>query len=118
MLVDKAPTKLGSAVASLGEDLRINGTITSKGEVHLSGQVYGDVHCHKLLVGEEAEIQGNVVAEEVVIRGRVVGNVRASGVVLQSSCCVEGDVSCQTLIVEKGATFDGESRIDKGPPKL
>jgi len=61
----------------------ITGNISSKGDLHLRGQLQGDVHCYKLLVGEAAQIEGNVVAEEVVIQGRVVGAVRAAGVVLQ-----------------------------------
>lgn len=88
MLPDKTYT---SAPSSLGEELMITGNISSKGDLHLRGQLQGDVHCHKLLVGEAAQIEGNVVAEEVVIQGRVVGAVRAAGVVLQAQAMLRAN---------------------------
>jgi cytoskeletal protein CcmA (bactofilin family) len=70
--------------SSTSEELIITGNIESKGDLHLKGRVHGDIHCHALLVSEGAQIQGNVIAEEVVIQGSVVGAVNGSGVVLQA----------------------------------
>jgi cytoskeletal protein CcmA (bactofilin family) len=117
MLLDKKSAQ-SFAPTSLGEELVIIGNIASKGDLHLRGQLQGDVHCHNLLVGEAAKIQGNVIAEEVVVQGSVIGAVRASGVVLQAKCYVEGEVVCQRLTIEQGATFEGESRIDKRSPSV
>lgn len=112
MLVAKESAQSG-AISSLGEELVITGQISCKGELHFRGQLHGDVHCHKLLVGEAGKIQGNVIAEEVVVQGSITGAVRAANVVLQAKCYVEGEVVCRQLTVEQGATFEGESRIDK-----
>jgi cytoskeletal protein CcmA (bactofilin family) len=112
MLVQKTSAQSVSP-SSLSEELVITGNVTSRGDLHVRGQLQGDVHCHSLLVGEEATIYGSVIAEEVVIQGSVVGAVRAAGVVLQAKCYVEGEVVCQRLTIEQGATFEGESRIDK-----
>ena len=112
MLVAKQSAQSG-AISSLGEELVITGQIFCKGNLHLSGQLHGDVHCHKLIVGKAAKIQGNVIADEVVVQGSITGAVRAANVVLQAKCYVEGEVVCQRLTVEQGATFEGESRIDK-----
>lgn len=106
-------TAQSSAISSLGEELVIKGNISCKGDLHLGGQLQGDVHCQKLLVGAAAKIQGNVIANEVVVQGSITGAVRAADVVLQSRCYVEGEVVCQRLTIEQGATFEGESRIDK-----
>ena len=70
MLVAKEPAQSG-AISSLGEELVITGQISCKGDLHLSGQLRGDVHCHKLLVGKAAKIQGNVIADEVVVQGSI-----------------------------------------------
>jgi cytoskeletal protein CcmA (bactofilin family) len=112
MLVAKESAQSG-AISSLGDELVITGQISCKGDLHLSGQLQGDVQCHKLLVGKAAKIQGNVIAEEIVVQGSVTGALRAANVVLQADCYVEGEVVCQRLTVEQGATFEGESRIDK-----
>jgi cytoskeletal protein CcmA (bactofilin family) len=117
MLPEKSPLRTFSP-SSLGEELVITGNVESKGDLHLRGHLQGDVHCNSLLVGEAARIQGNVIAEEVVIQGSVVGAVRAAGVVLRAKCHVEGEVVCRRLTIEQGATFEGESRIDKGGPSM
>ena len=50
-----------------------------------------------------------MVAEEVVIRGRVIGSVYAPKVTLCSKCYVEGDLFHRGLTIEQGAFFDGMS---------
>ena len=67
------------APSILSADLTITGSIMSDGEVQLDGQVSGDVQAGTLTIGEEASVQGEVVADAVVIRGRVEGSVRAPG---------------------------------------
>jgi cytoskeletal protein CcmA (bactofilin family) len=61
------------------EDLTITGDVTSKGERRIDGRVQGNVHCLSLILGENSEIKGDVKAEEVLIRGRLIGSVRAVG---------------------------------------
>ena len=55
------------SISTIGEDLTITGNVTSKGELHLDGQVQGDVHCVALVLGENAQLEGNV--EDVMVRG-------------------------------------------------
>ena len=73
--------------SSIGEDLTITGTVTSKGELHLDGQVQGDVRCVALVLGENAQLEGDVVAEDVIVRGRLIGSVRATGVIASQVPC-------------------------------
>ena len=66
----------------IGEDLIIAGNVTSNGELHVDGHIQGDVQCGSLVLGETSQIEGNVVADEVVIRGRLIGSVRGLWVTL------------------------------------
>ena len=68
---------LGSTptASTIGEELVITGNVTSKGEIRLDGQIRGDIHCYSLVVSEKSQIEGNVVAEEVAIRGSIIGSV-------------------------------------------
>jgi cytoskeletal protein CcmA (bactofilin family) len=68
------------SISTIGEDLTITGDVTSKGELHLDGQVQGDVHCAALVLGENAQLEGNLVAEDVMIRGRFVAVLSARSV--------------------------------------
>jgi cytoskeletal protein CcmA (bactofilin family) len=102
-------------VSTIGEDLTITGDVTSKGEIHLDGHVQGDVNCAALVLGENSSVEGNVTADEVVIRGRLIGTVRATRLMLQSTSHVEGDLIHQSLAMEQGAFFEGKSRRSDDP---
>src|SRR6476469_10938917 len=96
-------------ISTIGEDLTITGNVTSKGELHLNGQMQGDVHCLALVLGENAQLEGSVVAEDVMVRGRLIGSVRALRVMLQSQAHVKGNLFHQSLSIEQGAHLEGES---------
>ena len=80
------------SISTISEDLTITGNVESKGELHLNGRVQGDVCCVALVLGENAQLEGNVVAEDVMVRGRLIGSVRALKVMLQSPAHVEGNL--------------------------
>jgi cytoskeletal protein CcmA (bactofilin family) len=99
----------------IGPDLTILGNLVSRGEVQIDGEVQGDIHGSHIVIGERAKITGGIVAEEVVVRGHVMGSIRSKKVMLQSSSHVEGDVFHQTLGIEQGAFFEGKSRRSDDP---
>lgn len=100
----------GGGVSHIGSDLTIVGNLVSKGEVHIDGQIQGDLHAAQVTIGESARITGGIVADEVIVRGAISGSIRGRRVVLQSSSRVEGDVFHQQLGIEQGAYFEGKSR--------
>jgi len=61
------------------------------------------------------KLEGNVVAQEVMVRGRLIGSVRAQKVMLQSTAHVEGNLVHKSLAVEHGTHFEGESRPSENP---
>lgn len=105
------------AVSVIGPDLIITGNLVSKGEVQVDGIIDGDIHGSHIVVGENANITGGIVAEEVVIRGHVSGSVRGKRVMLQASSQVEGDIFHNALSIEQGAMFEGKSRRTKDDPR-
>lgn len=109
-----APT--GKPVSSvIGEDLVITGNVASKGEIQVDGEIQGDVNCGSLFLGDKSKITGGVVAEDVVVRGRVIGSIRGLRVTLQAQSHVEGDIHHQSLAIEQGAYFEGKSRRTDNP---
>jgi cytoskeletal protein CcmA (bactofilin family) len=99
----------------IGEDLSITGNVTSKGEIQVDGEIQGDIHCGSLLLGDKSQVIGSVIAEDIVVRGRVVGSVRGLRVTLQAQSHVEGDIFHQSLAIEQGAYFEGKSRRSDDP---
>jgi cytoskeletal protein CcmA (bactofilin family) len=113
----KSPTPSASKMVPsiIGEDLTIQGNVTSKGEIQVDGEIQGDIHCGSLLLGDKSQVMGNVIAEDIVVRGRVVGSVRGLRVTLQAQSHVEGDIFHQSLAIEQGAYFEGKSRRSDNP---
>jgi cytoskeletal protein CcmA (bactofilin family) len=112
-----APARSGDkpVPSVIGPDLTILGNLVSKGEVHVEGEVQGDMHASHIMVGEKAKVTGSIVAEEVVVRGHVMGSIRGRRVSLQSTSHVDGDIYHQTLAIEQGAFFEGKSRRAEDP---
>ena len=113
----KSPTPSASKMVPsiIGEDLTISGNVTSKGEIQVDGEIQGDIHCGSLLLGDKSQVMGGVIAEDVVVRGRVVGSIRGLRVTLQAQSHVEGDIFHQSLAIEQGAYFEGKSRRSDDP---
>ena len=94
----------------IGEDLTVMGNIVSKGEVHVEGEIQGDINCVSLIVGEKAQVNGGINADDVIVRGRVEGTINGARLSLQSTSHVEGDIVHKSLVIEQGAYFEGKSR--------
>lgn len=102
------PSKGGES--RIGSDLAIIGNLVSRGEIQIDGEIQGDLHAANIIVGENARITGGLVADEIIVRGTVMGSIRGKRVVLQSSSKVEGDIFHNQLAIEQGAFFEGKSR--------
>lgn len=89
--------------------------IAGGGEIQIDGTVEGDIRSVLLTVGDKATVHGEVVADEVTIRGRIIGSVRARKVQLSSTSHVEGDIIHEALAVESGAFFQGNCRHSDDP---
>src|SRR5262245_16329720 len=113
----KSPSPAASKMVPsiIGEDLSIAGNVTSKGEIQVDGEIQGDINCGSLLLGDKSQVIGGVMAEDVVVRGRVVGSIRGLRVTLQAQSHVEGDIFHQSLAIEQGAYFEGKSRRSDNP---
>jgi cytoskeletal protein CcmA (bactofilin family) len=105
------------SVSVVGTDLTIAGNLICKGEVQVDGVVEGDIEGSHVIVGEGATVTGGISADEVVIRGHVVGSVHSKRVMLQTTSEVEGDIFHQSLSIEQGAMFEGKSRRTNEDPR-
>jgi cytoskeletal protein CcmA (bactofilin family) len=93
----------------LAQNLVVEGSIQSDSEVQIDGLVRGDVRVEKLAIGETGRVEGQVTAEVVEVRGRVVGGIMAKQVRLYGAASVEGDITAEQLAIEPGASFEGRS---------
>lgn len=99
----------------LSADLHVQGNLRSTGDIQVEGTLEGDIRAHLLTVGEGATVKGEVIADDVVINGRVVGRVRGLKVRLTSTARVEGDIIHKTIAIESGAHFEGSVQRQEDP---
>jgi len=95
---------------TLGQHIRIIGTLEVEGDLRLEGHVEGEVHCRKLHIEPGGCIDGLAVAETVEVKGEVLGEVFADRLHLKNDCSVEADIHHCHLVLEDGAFFEGRSR--------
>src|SRR5437763_14115097 len=97
-------------VASISTGLSIVGKIVGHRAVTIFGQVEGELRASTVVIAEGAQMEGDVVADELTIGGHVKGTVHANRVKLNSTAVVEGDMFHRTLAIEEDARFEGMSR--------
>jgi cytoskeletal protein CcmA (bactofilin family) len=106
----------------LSSDITVKGNVSTSGDMQIEGTIEGDVRAHLLTVGESATIRGEVIADDVVVNGRVIGRLRGLKVRLTSTARVEGDIVHKSIAIESGAHFEGsvqrrEDPLGDAPPR-
>ncbi len=93
----------------------IEGKLISNGNVRIDGSVNGDITANgNVTVGENGEVSGQVQAEAIVIGGKVTGTVRSKEkLTLEAKAVLKGDIFTKILVVEAGAQFDGQSKMNE-----
>ncbi len=103
------------AASVLSADLHVIGNIKTTGDIQVEGTVEGDIRAHLLTIGETATIKGEVIADDIVVNGRVIGRVRGLKSSTDRDCKVEGDIIHKTIAIESGAHFEGSVQRQDDP---
>ncbi|MEL6519814.1 MAG: polymer-forming cytoskeletal protein [Pseudomonadota bacterium] len=110
-----ASPKAKPPASVVSSDLTITGNIKTSGDIQVEGNVEGDIRAHLLTVGEGATVKGEIIADDVIVNGRIVGRVRGLKVRLTSTARVEGDIIHKTIAIESGAHFEGSVQRQDDP---
>ena len=104
-------------ICSIGSDMTIVGKIICKDLIKVYGLVEGELNAPSGLIADGARIEGEIVAEELTIAGRVKGDIHAFRVKLEGTAVVEGDIFHRVLSMDENARFEGCSRPEDAPPE-
>ena len=106
--------------ATLGKGLFIKGEITGTESLYIDGKVEGAINLpgNRLTIGRNGQVSANITAREVVVLGKVKGNVSATDRVdIRAEGSLNGDVSAARISIEDGAFFKGGIDIRKPEAK-
>ena len=113
----RAPAAAASTdQATIGKGLSIKGEITGSESLYIDGKVEGSINLpgNRVTVGRNGQVAANVSAREVVILGKIRGNVSATDRVdIRAEGSLAGDVAAARISIEDGAYFKGGIDIRK-----
>lgn len=98
----------------VAKDLTISGDLQAEGVIRIEGRVVGNVHAgDQVLLCEGGVIEGDVVAREAIIGGRVHGSIASEErVELQSSAMVHGNIATRRLLIQEGGRVNGSLQME------
>jgi cytoskeletal protein CcmA (bactofilin family) len=103
--------------ATIGKSLVIKGEVTGSESLYIDGRVEGSINLsgNRVTVGRNGVVAANINAREIVVLGKVRGNLTASDRVdIRSDGSLTGDVVAARISIEDGAYFKGGIDIRKG----
>ena len=111
-----SPSTTTSDQATIGKSLVIKGEVTGSESLYIDGRVEGSINLsgNRVTIGRNGVVAANISAREIVVLGKVRGNLTASDRVdIRSDGSLTGDVVAARISIEDGAFFKGGIDIRK-----
>jgi cytoskeletal protein CcmA (bactofilin family) len=106
--------------ATIGKGLFIKGEITGSESLYIDGKVDGSINLpgNRVTVGRNGQVAASISAREIVVLGKVRGNITATDRVdIRAEGALTGDVAAARISIEDGAFFKGGIDIKKPETK-
>lgn len=99
-------------IMTLAESCTLLGELQAEGSIRLEGQFEGNGSIKgALYIASGACWEGNLIAELVIIRGTLRGDVAAERIILLEGARVTGSLVSKKIHMQLGATFSGAMRM-------
>ena len=108
-------------IAHIGKSVVIKGELSGSEDLYLDGEVEGSIELrdHSLTIGPNGHIRANINAKEIIVQGKVEGNIIGTDrVELRKSAVQVGDIATQRIVIEDGAYFKGGIDIRKDKDQI
>jgi cytoskeletal protein CcmA (bactofilin family) len=107
--------------ATIGRSLCIKGEISGSESLFIDGKVEGTINLtdNRVTIGRNGDVKANVSAKEVVVMGKLHGNVAVTDRVdIRAEGSLSGDVVAHRLSIEDGAYFKGSVDLKRSEQKI
>jgi len=111
--MDRKDRESGEWSGFLEKGVSVEGKLDTTGTFRIDSPMKGTLTSNeKLIIGENARIEGQIEGNYVIIAGRFDGTIKAKGKVeIQTKAIVTGEIHTPCLIIEPGAVFDGRCHM-------
>lgn len=108
--------KIGTII---GPGAVFDGNMTTPESIRIEGTINGNCNCQqKLIVGPEGLVKGNINSQNLMVSGRIDGDVFVHGKLeLLSTGNIHGNITTKALIVDEGGCFDGKCIMTESIPE-
>ena len=99
----------------IGLNSEVEGNIVSQGSLRIDGKLRGDITVKgNLVVGDQGSLEGSVNAKNIVVAGRITGNVVAlEKIEINKSGRLIGDIISKFVVIEEGSHFTGNCKMER-----
>ncbi|MEO1652837.1 MAG: polymer-forming cytoskeletal protein [Bacteroidota bacterium] len=110
----KVQTEVSNSETRIGKGATLYGDIETHGNIRLDGNVVGNIRSKaRVVLGEKAELKGNLMAQNAEIFGKIEGSIKVVDILtLKTSADIKGDAVCKKIVTESGANFNGNIKMD------
>lgn len=105
--------KASGSTSLLSKKVNIVGEIEGNEDLHVEGRFKGAINITgNIFVGQTGVVEADIEADNIVIQGKIHGNVLArKQLEIQSLGELIGDCSAQSINIKEGAVFEGRSKM-------
>lgn len=90
------------------EDLEIQGEITGKDYIEISGKIVGKVQSKKIDIRSSGSIQGEITSDTLTVEGNIDGEINAHDLYIKSTSKIKGIIKYKNIDIENGAIITAE----------
>ena len=100
----RTPTK----PSIISEGFEFLGTITSEGTLNIAGIVKGKITAKSVLVDVEGRVEGELNADLLMVKGRVIGDVKCQDLNVGPRALIDGTIAYQNIHIQRGGKVSGK----------
>jgi cytoskeletal protein CcmA (bactofilin family) len=111
---EPTPVPLATPVSAnqsslIGNTLLIKGEVFSDDEILIEGKIQGKINVkNRLIVGKNGNVEADIEAREVVIKGKVIGNVKGGQrVEIVAAGILHGNINSPRVVIADSGVFEG-----------
>ena len=98
----------------IGEGCEFEGNLNLSASTRIDGKVKGNIRSEgTLIIGESGSVDGDISCSEILVHGKVFGNVEAQRLELKRGASLTGDLKVEVLIIEEGAIYNGNCSMGR-----
>ncbi|CAM2979357.1 polymer-forming cytoskeletal protein [Paenibacillus sediminis] len=99
----------------IGQGSEIQGILMCEANLRIEGTFQGEIECTgDIVIGEDGVARSNIIANGVIVAGKVYGDIRTQGrLTITSTGQVYGNVIASSLVIAEGGLLNGASKMEK-----